>query len=61
MRMFVWLALTFATAGSAASQVIFVASDASPGGDGSAWGRAFNSLHDALAAATPGEQVWVRL
>ncbi len=45
--------------GSAHAQVIYVDSNATPGGDGSGWGRAFDSLHDAIAAASSGQQIWV--
>ncbi|MFI4896416.1 MAG: GC-type dockerin domain-anchored protein [Phycisphaerales bacterium JB059] len=32
---------------------------APPGGDGSSWARAFDSLTDGLAAASSGDQVWI--
>ena len=41
------------------AQVLRVDIDAAPGGNGSSWAQAFDSLHDALTVATPGTQVWV--
>ncbi len=43
--------------------VIYVAADASPGGDGESWATAFNNLHDGIATAGTGEntkEVWVK-
>ncbi len=56
VRAFV-LAVTGSTVASA--DVLRVDDSAAPGGDGSTWGRAFDSLTDALAAASSGDQVWV--
>ena len=39
----------------ASADVLRVDDDANPGGDGSSWTRAFDSLTDALAAATSGD------
>ncbi len=39
--------------------VIYVDADAANGGDGTAWGSAFNKLQDALAVATNGDSIWV--
>ncbi|MEO1583179.1 MAG: right-handed parallel beta-helix repeat-containing protein [Planctomycetota bacterium] len=44
---------------SAHADILRVSIDASSGGDGSSWGRAFDSLSDALAAARPGDELWV--
>jgi hypothetical protein len=44
---------------SAYADVIFVDASAGPGGDGSNWTQAFDSLTDALAVAQPFDQVWV--
>ncbi len=54
-------ALVLAAAGSsvATADILRVDESAAPGGDGSTWGRAFDSLTDALAAASSGDQVWV--
>lgn len=47
------------SAGIACADVLRVDDDAAPGGDGSAWSRAFDSLTDALATAVSGDQIWV--
>lgn len=47
------------SAGLACADVLRVDDDAAPGGDGSSWSRAFDSLTDALAAASSGDEVWV--
>ena len=47
--------------GQSGADVLRVDPAASPGGDGSSWGRAYDSLHDALAAARPGDELWVKL
>jgi subtilisin family serine protease len=47
-----------ASAVSAAQQVHHVDAD-SAGGDGTSWATAFDTLTAALAAAQPGDQVWV--
>jgi predicted outer membrane repeat protein len=45
--------------GLANADVYRVNDDAAPGGDGSSWGRALNSLSDALAVASSGDVIWV--
>lgn len=50
------IAAVFLLAGAAAAragQIIYVRSEAVPGGDGSTWARAYASLQDAIAASTP--------
>ncbi len=42
-----------------AQTVIHVDIDAPPDGDGTSWTTAYNSLSAALAAAEPGDQIWV--
>lgn len=39
--------------------VLFVDDDALTGGDGSSWCEAYDSLQDALADATSGDEIWV--
>ncbi|MEM6319281.1 MAG: choice-of-anchor Q domain-containing protein [Bacteroidota bacterium] len=39
--------------------IIFVDADATLGGTGVSWGRAFKYLQDALATATTGDEIWV--
>ncbi|MHC5114495.1 MAG: right-handed parallel beta-helix repeat-containing protein [Planctomycetota bacterium] len=51
-------AFTFVRGGHAA-EVLHVNGAAPPGGDGSSWASAFDDLHDALAAASAGDSVWV--
>ena len=46
---------------TAAAKTWFVAATASPGGDGTAWDRAFPALATAIAAARPGDAIWVRV
>ncbi len=46
-------------AGASSADIFRVDDDAAPGGDGSSWGRAFDSLTDALAAASSGDQIWI--
>lgn len=41
------------------SNVLLVDDDAGPGGDGSSWCEAYDSLQDALAAASSGDEIWV--
>lgn len=42
-----------------AQTVIHVDDDAPSGGDGLSWETAYDSLHTALSAAKPGDQIWV--
>ena len=42
-----------------AQRVLFVDADATGTNDGSAWADAFTDLQDALAAAVPGDDIWV--
>jgi hypothetical protein len=44
----------------AAQSVRYVSQSATGSGDGSTWADAFTDLHSALAAAQPGDEVWVR-
>ncbi|MEM7623260.1 MAG: right-handed parallel beta-helix repeat-containing protein [Planctomycetota bacterium] len=48
-----------AVAHSARSDVLHVDASAGPGGDGSNWVQAFDSLTDALAVAQPFDQIWI--
>ncbi len=48
-----------AFAWSAGAAILRVDATALPGGDGSSWSRAFDSLTDALAAASSGDSLWV--
>ena len=48
-----------AQTGLRAPTVRFVDADAAPGGDGLSWPTAFDDLQDALAAAQPGDEVWI--
>jgi predicted outer membrane repeat protein len=41
------------------SAILHVDCNASAGGDGSSWGRAFKYLQDALDASFPNQQIWV--
>lgn len=53
-------ALTLATAASPAfAGTIHVNWSAPPGGDGTSWATAFDDLQTALAAAAPGDEIWV--
>lgn len=52
-------ALLIALAATAVSDVLRVAADAAPGGDGTSWATAFARLQDALAVASAGDEVWV--
>ncbi len=47
------------TSGAALADILRVDITAAPGGDGSSWSRAFDSLTDALAASGSGDQLWV--
>jgi len=59
MRPFLWT-LTFAlTLPAAAQTTLFVDAAAAPGGSGASWESAFANLHDALAAASAGDTLWV--
>ena len=42
-----------------AQLVFFVDADATGANDGSTWADAFADLRDALAASTPGDEIWV--
>lgn len=46
-------------AGVARADTWYVDVDAAPGGDGTSWATAFHDLHEALAAATVGDEVWL--
>ncbi len=48
-----------APAAHAQFRILYVDSDASGRKDGSSWADAFDSLTAALAAAAPGDQIWV--
>lgn len=52
-----WCSLTLAQTAPAA--VLHVDAAAPPGGDGVAWATAFDDLQAALAAAQPGDEVWI--
>ncbi|UCD85532.1 MAG: hypothetical protein JSU92_04905, partial [Deltaproteobacteria bacterium] len=43
------------------SPIWYVDAAAEVGGDGRSWGDALNNIQDAVNAALPGEQVWVRM
>ncbi|MBK7938735.1 MAG: hypothetical protein IPJ82_17340 [Lewinellaceae bacterium] len=53
------LFLTLTAASVASAQTIYVKSNASGANNGSSWADAFTSLDAALAAAVPGNQIWV--
>ena len=53
------LACLGAASWSVNADILRVDITAAPGGDGSNWSRAFDSLTDALAAASSGDQLWV--
>ena len=59
MRQLMIMCAAAVLAGGANADILRVDDDANPNGDGSSWGRAFDSLTDALAAATAGDQIWV--
>ena len=42
-----------------AQTIIHVDDGAPPGGDGTTWATAYDSLYDAMAAAQSGDQIWV--
>lgn len=48
-----------ATSASLGQTILRVKSDAPSGGDGATWATAYNTLQAALAAATPGTEIWV--
>jgi hypothetical protein len=50
--------MPIASSGSA-SRILYVDGAAGPGGNGSSWASAYANLQSALAAAQPGDQVWV--
>ncbi|MEO1535748.1 MAG: right-handed parallel beta-helix repeat-containing protein, partial [Planctomycetota bacterium] len=58
VRVAAFLAAQFT--GATSAQVVFVDWQAAPGGDGSSWSDAFDSLDDALDAAGSGDELWVR-
>ena len=41
------------------AEILYVKADAAPGGDGSSWSGAYNSLHTALEEAGIDDQIWV--
>jgi predicted outer membrane repeat protein len=49
---------SFATTASG-QNIIYVDDSAPPGGDGASWASAFAELQDAIALATPADQIWV--
>ncbi|MCP3905272.1 MAG: right-handed parallel beta-helix repeat-containing protein [Planctomycetes bacterium] len=53
------LAFSALTASAVGGSVIYVDAGAGPGGDGSTWVLAHQSLHVGLAEALPGDSVWV--
>lgn len=56
------LVVTFcalATCASASAATIYVKADAAGANDGSSWNDAFRELDSALAAAQPGDELWV--
>lgn len=58
MRMCV-LVCVWAFGPGAAAGVVYVKADAGGANDGSSWADAFTNLEDGLAAAGPGDQVWL--
>ena len=52
-------ALVLAPALVQAQTTIYVDDDAPPGGDGTTWATAYDSLSTALAVAQSGDQIWV--
>ena len=53
------LVLACLSSAPAAASTWHVRRDAGPGGDGTSWAAAFQTVQDGLAAAQPGDQVWV--
>lgn len=45
---------------NADAAIQYVRADASPGGDGTSWASAYNTLQAALEVANPGDQIWVK-
>ncbi|MCU0791703.1 MAG: hypothetical protein MUE42_02360, partial [Opitutaceae bacterium] len=61
LSLFAWfLAFGAPATSSFAARTWFVSAIASPGGDGANWSRAFDALAPALAAAAPGDAIWLR-
>ncbi|MDX2114573.1 MAG: right-handed parallel beta-helix repeat-containing protein [Planctomycetota bacterium] len=58
-RMIVLAAAGLVVATSASAATRFVNAAAAPGGDGSSWATAYNSLQTALASAGAGDELWV--
>ena len=56
---FLTATLMLAPTWAQAQTTIYVDADAPPGGDGTTWATAYDSLSDALAAAQPGDRIWV--
>lgn len=57
-----FFACVFASCGLidlALAGTIYVDADATGANNGASWANAFNQLHDALAAATSGDEVWI--
>jgi hypothetical protein len=54
------VALALANASNAFASTLHVRSDAPPGGNGTSWASAFDSLQTALSAAVSGDRVWVK-
>ncbi|MCP4249120.1 MAG: hypothetical protein GY778_18915, partial [bacterium] len=53
------LVLALTVAPVSGQTVLYVDDDAPPGGSGTSWATAFDSLQDALAAAVPGDEIRV--
>lgn len=53
------VAASLLAATSQAQTVRYVNDDAPPGGDGLSWSTAYRDLNAALAAARPGDEIWV--
>ncbi|MCA9297663.1 MAG: hypothetical protein KDA28_01275, partial [Phycisphaerales bacterium] len=51
--------LAMLTASVAAADVWYVDAGAPAGGDGTTWASAFHDLQDALAIASPLDEVWI--
>ncbi len=54
-----FVSLTCFAARARAQTTLHVDDDASPGGDGTTWATAYNSLSTALTVAQSGDQIWV--